>query len=219
MIAWIPLLLQGTLTTIKLWLCASALSIVLGTLTGIVRCTVLRKAPLALPLDYLGLVVRGVPLYAQLMIFYFALPELTRINLTPFSAGVIALGLCSTAHTSEIIRGAINTLSSGQWKAAYTLGYTRIEQLRFIILPQVFRAALPTLVNEYVMVMKSTSILASIGTLELTKMSLNIMYRSFNPLGMCLSTACIYLLLTSIVSGVGRLLERKYDVSRAKPLL
>lgn len=219
MTAWIPLLLQGTITTCKIWLCSTVISLFVGISIGTVRCSWLRTAALAVPLGILTLLLRGIPLYAQLMIVYFVLPQLTNITFSPFTAGIITLGLCSAAHVSEVIRGTLNSIPRGQWQAAQALGYTNIQQLRFIILPQAFRAALPALINEYVMVMKSTSILASIGTLELTKMSMNIMYRSFNPLGVSLSIAGIYLALTCTVSLLGQLLERKYNVSRTKSFL
>ncbi len=219
MTAWIPLLVQGTITTCKLWIVSTAISLVIGIGIGTVRCSWLRTAALAVPLGILTLLLRGIPLYAQLMLVYFVLPQLTSITFSPFTAGVITLGLCSAAHVSEIIRGTLNSIARGQWQAAHALGYTNMQQLRYIIVPQMFRAALPALTSEYVMVMKSTSILASIGTLELTKMSMNIMYRSFNPLGVSLSIAGIYLVLTCAVSAFGQLLERKYNVNRTKSFL
>ncbi len=211
MISSLPLLLQGTWTTIIVWLSSSVLSLAFGILIGTVRSKQIRT-PIIAPLsDCITLILRGVPLYAQLMIAYFVVPQLTGISLSSSMTGIITLGLCSGAYTSEIIRGALHALPDGQWKAAQVLGYNRWQQLRYIIFPQLFAQALPALMNEYNMALKSTAILASIGTLELTKVGMNIMYRSFNPLEVCLSVACIYLVLTTMLSFISTILERRLN--------
>ncbi len=214
MTAYLPVLMQGTITTILLWLGSSLISIAFGLTTGTMRSAQLRIPILAQLSDGITLLVRGVPLYAQLMIAYFVIPQLTGISLSPFATGVITLGLCSGAYASEIIRGAINAIPAGQWKAAQVLGYSRVQKLRWIILPQALAQALPSLSNEYSMVLKSTSIVASIGTLELTKVGMNIMYRTFNPLEVCLSIAAIYLTLNTLFSTITTLIERNYYVQR-----
>lgn len=214
--AFIPLLVQGTLTTLELWLASSLISIVFGLALGTIRCSKMRIPVISLIADGVSLILRGVPLYAQLMIAYFVLPQVMGLNLSAFTTGIITLGLCSGAYASEIIRGSLNALPEGQWLSAQVLGYTPRQQLRYIIAPQMLSHALPALINEYVMTLKSTSILASIGALELTKIGTNIMHRSFDPLGVCLSIACIYLALTLIISGIGQLIERKYYAQRSR---
>lgn len=214
--AYIPLLLQGTLTTVKLWILGSLVSIIFGLLIGTIRSSKMRFPVVSTSADIISLILRGVPLYAQLMIAYFVIPQVLGINLSAFTTGVITLGFCSGAYVSEIVRGSLNAVPEGQWLAAQALGYSRNQKLRFIIMPQMFSNALPALINEYVMTLKSTSILASIGTLELTKIGTNIMYRSFEPLGVCLSIAGIYLLLTTIIAGFGQLVERKYYAQRTR---
>ena len=214
--AYIPFLLQGTLATLKLWLAASLISIIFGLLVGTILCAKLRIPVLAQGFTIISVILRGVPLYAQLMITYFVVPQLLGINLSAFTTGVITLGLCSGAYASEIVRGSLNALPEGQWLASQVLGYTRSQQLRYIIMPQMFAHGLPALINEYVMTLKSTSILASIGALELTKIGTNIMYRSFEPLSVCLSIAAIYLVLTTLITGIGRLIERSFYAQRSR---
>lgn len=209
----INLLLKGTLVTLELWVTSSIISIIFGMIAGILRCSRLRIPLISQALDAITMVLRGVPLYTQLMIFYFVIPELIGINLSSFVAGSIALGLCSGAYTSEIIRGAINSLPQVQWDASWVLGYSIVNQLKHIILPQAIKNALPALVSEYSMVLKSTSIIASIGALELTKVGTNIITRSLDPIPVCLGIGAIYLIINSILSFIGQALERRYNVA------
>jgi polar amino acid transport system permease protein len=210
MTAYLPVLMQGAGVTILLWIGAAIISFAIGLTTGAVRSKRLRVPGVAPISDMLVILLRGVPLYAQLMIAYFVIPQLTGISLSPFVTGVVTLGLCSGAYASEIIRGAIQAIPAGQWKAAHVLGYSRWHMIRYVILPQALRQALPALINEYSMVLKSTSIVASIGTLELTKVGMNIMYRTFNPLEVCFSIAAIYLTINTIFSTIGGFIEKRY---------
>lgn len=210
MIAYLPILLQGAGVTVLLWLGASVMSLVLGIITGTVRSKRIRVPGAAQLGDMIVLILRGVPLYAQLMIAYFVIPQLTGISLSPFTTGIITLGFCSGAYASEIVRGAMQAIPAGQWKAAQVLGYSRWEMVRYVMMPQALRLALPALVNEYSMVLKSTSIVASIGTLELTKVGMNIMYRTLNPLEVCFSIAAIYLTINTLFSLIGGYIEKRY---------
>jgi His/Glu/Gln/Arg/opine family amino acid ABC transporter permease subunit len=207
------LLLKGTLVTLELWVVCSLISIIFGFLIGILRCSKLRVPIISSALDAITMVLRGVPLYTQLMIFYFVLPEVLGLNLSSFISGCIALGLCSGAYASEAIRGSINTLPQTQWDASSALGYSVPSQLIHIILPQAIRNALPALVSEYSMVLKSTSMIASIGVLELTKVGTNIISRSLDPLPVCLGIGAIYLIINSILYFIGQAIERRYHVA------
>jgi len=214
MIEYIPLLIQGTLTTVQLWLISSCISLLYAVIFGIVSAKKLRVRGLSFLADVVGMILRGVPLYAQLMISYFVIPHLTGISLSPFATGVLTLGICSGAYASELIRGALNAVPDGQWAASQVLGYSSYQQLRYIIIPQATRIALPGLINEYTMALKSTSLLASIGTLELTKIGTNIMHRSLDPVGVCLALAAIYLILTALVSLPAKWYERSTYAQR-----
>lgn len=209
---FIPLLLKGTITTFGLWILSSLISILFGVTTGILQCAKLRMTGISTLLNALSGLLRGIPLYTQLMIFYFILPEVLGINFSPFLAGSLALGLCSGAYTSEIIRGAINAIPQTQWDASWILGYSRWQQLRSIILPQAFSNALPSLINEYSMVLKSTSLIGSIGALELTKIGTNIITRTLDPVPVCLGIGAIYLVINSILSVIGKRIEERYRV-------
>ncbi|MGC2310201.1 MAG: amino acid ABC transporter permease [Candidatus Babeliaceae bacterium] len=205
-----PLLLKGTLATFVLWLFCSLLSFMTGFITGILRSHALRIKGLSRVLDIVTFIFRAVPLYVQLLFAYFVIPDLLAFNLSAWWAGILALGFCSGAYTSEIVRSGINAVPQGQWEASFVLGYTALQQLRFIILPQVMRTILPVLLNEYNMVLKSTAILASIGTLELTKIGMNIATRSLDPFPIYTVIALIYILLTSIFIWCTKIIERRF---------
>ncbi len=214
MMTFIPLLMKGTGITLLLWLSSSAVSILFGLIVGTVRCTQLRVPVVSQLADGITLVLRGVPLYAQLMVAYFALPQLLGITPSALSSGIITLGLCSGAYASEIIRETYNSLDKGQWLAAQALGYSRWQQLYYVVGPQMISNAFPSLVNEYLMVLKSTSLLASIGIVELTKVGTNIMYRTFNPLPVSMCIAVIYLTLSALITLISTYVERRFYAYR-----
>lgn len=204
-----PLLMQGLAMTIKLWICATGLSLSLGTLLGILRCQQLRSNGIATLLDGCTFVIRGVPIYVQLLISYFVLPDLIGINFPIFFAATLTLGLCSAAYVSQIVRGGINAIPVGQWEAAYVLGYSRSQTVRWIIVPQMIRNILPALVGEFDQLLKSTSIVSSIGLLELTRAGMNIVAREMNPLTIYLTLALLYLMLSSVLNALGVFFEKK----------
>jgi ABC-type amino acid transport system permease subunit len=154
------------------------------------------------------LVIRGTPLLIQLFLVYYALPELVGINFSPLVAGFITMGLNSAAYVSEIVRGGINSIASGQWEAALALGYQKHTTLRYVILPQALKTILPPLLNEAVSLVKESSTLSFIGLLELSRVAMNISARTLDPLGAQTSVAIIYLILTTAMSYGAHLWEK-----------
>src|SRR5690606_27696645 len=148
-----------------------------GTIFGILASDRLRL-PIAAPLiDWYTFILRAVPFFVQLLIVYFVLPDLLGIDLSVFASSVIALGGCSSGYVCQIVRAGINSIPAIQWEAAFVLGYTRLQTLCYIILPQMLKNVLPALNNELEGILKSTAILSSIGMLELTRMGMNIVSR------------------------------------------
>ena len=145
-----PFLLEGAVMTIKISLIAIIIGSVFGTCVGVINCRRLQRPLLGWFLRLYTLVMRGTPIYVQILIAYFALPDLLGINLSPFMAGVCALGANSVAYVSEIVRAGINSIPQGQWEAAYALGYSTQTTIRFIILPQMIRNVLPALTSELI---------------------------------------------------------------------
>lgn len=204
------LFMKGTGMTILLWISSSLLSLTFGLLTGTLRSNQLRVPLLSQLLDGLTMLLRGVPLFAQLMIAYFAIPQLLGIAPSALITGIATLGLCSGAYASELIRNGYNTIDRGQWLAAQALGYSRWQQVRYIIGPQMCKQIFPSLANEYLMVLKSTALLGAIGIVEVTKIGTNVMYQTYNPLPVCFVVAAIYLGLSAILSALSTWIERSY---------
>lgn len=206
----LPFLLQGAVTTVQIALVAITLGLLGGITVGVLNSPKIGSSSLRAILSSGVWIIRGTPLFVQLLITYYALPEVIGISLSPFTAGVIALGINSTAYISEIVRAGINALPDGQWEAAYVLGLKPWQTLQGIILPQMLRLSLPSLTNELTALIKETSILMVIGVAELTKVSKDIVARELDPMPLYLAAAAIYLLLTSILTLVGKTLQYRW---------
>lgn len=206
----LPLLFQGACMTIQVALGGIAIGLVFGILVGIIQSKKLKIFGLSQVLDFYILVMRGTPIYVQLLLVYYALPDILGINLSPFAAGVITIGFNSVAYIAETVRGGMNAIFDGQWDACYVLGYSLPATLYHIIVPQVIRAILPGLMNELIVLVKETSIISTIGLLELTKIGTNINARALDPITIYLAIALFYLFMTSILALGARFLETRF---------
>ena len=205
----LPLLLKGLGLSLEIFAIASLLSLSLGSVMGALICRRLRCRWISPAIEGITFVLRAVPVYVQLLIAYFVLPDLLGIKLEAFTAAIIALSLCSAGYTAQIVRGGLNVVPNEQWEAAYTLGYSVMNSLRFIIFPQLVRNILPALTGEFDALLKSTAILASIGLLELTRMGMNIVSREMEPLTIYLTVAALYVLISGALNFLSRLFEKR----------
>lgn len=204
-------LIQGAGVTIFLAFISLIIGTIGGTLAGIGACAtspypLLRRSIMA----YI-FIVQGTPLFVQILLVYFALPQLWNGSLSPMTAGIIALGANSTAYVAQIIRAGINAIPLGQWEAAYVLGYSRMETLLYIIFPQVVRMVLPSLLNEVISLVKETSILGFIGVMELTKVARDAVGRTMEPFFWYLAAALLYLCMTSMLALLAKYIEKRVD--------
>lgn len=152
--------------------------------------------------------IRGTPTLIQVFIVYFGFPQLG-IKLSPFVAGVLALGVNSGAYVAEIIRSGLTAIPRGQMESAMALGISRRKTMTTIILPQVFRIILPPLTNEAISSLKNTSLLSTITVMELTLYSQILIATTFRPFEFYIATAVIYLLMTTVLSQLSAHLERR----------
>lgn len=196
----LPLLWQGTLMTLQLFMFSISIGICGGICIGVLNCRKMKIPILSNILTGFVWIIRGTPSFVHVLIAYYALPEILGFSLSPFAAGVIALGINSTAYISEIVRGGIDAIPDGQWEAAYVLGLNPIHTLKGIIMPQMLWITLPSLTNEVTTMIKETSILMVIGVAELTKVSKDIVTRELDPISIYLITAVFYLAMTSGLS-------------------
>ncbi len=208
------LLWAGLRLTLGVSLCALLVSVVFGTLLGVARSF---RLPVlgAVGNAYVEL-VRGIPLIVLLSVVYYGLPTLG-ITLPGFPAAVLALGLYSAAYTSEIVRGGLSSVPTGQLEAARSLGLSRAQALRFVVLPQAWRVALPALGNEFVSLILGSSLASAVTLQELFaqgKYITNATYRQFEVYAVL---ALVYFLLTFTLTRLVRLLERRLSRGEGLP--
>lgn len=205
----LPLLVKGMEMTIKVLGFSACLSFTLGLVFGLFSCHRLRVVFVTSLIEGITFALRAVPFYVQLMIVYFVLPDLLGVNFEPFPAAVLALGMCSSGYVAQIVRAGINSIPEAQWEAAFTLGYSKLESVRSIILPQMLRNILPAFNNELDSLLKSTAMVSSIGLLELTRAGMNLVSREMEPVPIYLMVALFYLGLSALLNLVARTLERR----------
>lgn len=205
----LPFLLQGALATLQIALLALAVGLCGGILAGVLSCNKLRNPFISSLIKGFVWTIRGTPLFVQLLIIYYVVPEISSIPLSPFTAGVMALGINSLAYISELVRAGVNAIAEGQWEAAYVVGLSRWQTVKGIILPQALRICIPGLTNEMTSLIKESSILMVIGITELTKASKDIVTRELNPLTIYLTAALLYLIMTSTISLLIQLFQKK----------
>ncbi len=215
----LSLLATGALLTLKLSLITVVAALLLGMLVGVAAASP-RQVMRALADTYIW-VVRGTPLLVQLFISYYVITwainqVLGSDTVGAFGAALIALIVNTAAYNAETMRGAINGVDKGQWDAASALGMTRNKSLRRIILPQALRSAFPSLGNNFVVLIKDTSLVGAITLIELTYAAQNIVTQSGQPFLPFMLAAAFYLAIISSLSVGMRLLERR--ISRSVPL-
>ncbi len=189
----LPDLARGALVTLKFTTFSTLLGLAIGTVMGIFR--IVKNCILnALATVYVE-VIRGTPLLVQIMIVYYGLPA-AGINLPPEIAGILALGINSGAYIAEVIRAGIQSVPKGQMDAARSLGMTYVQAMRYVILPQAFRNILPALGNEFIALLKDSSLLSVIAIAELTRTGMQIYAVTFNAWTPLLGVAMFYLMMT-----------------------
>jgi polar amino acid transport system permease protein/polar amino acid transport system substrate-binding protein len=210
-----PLLLKGLWITIEV----SVLSLLLAFALGLCTCFfgMSKKAPLRwISKAYVGL-IRGTPMLVQVFYVYFAIPQLLQfmgfdVRLTPFSAGLITLTLNAGAYMSEIFRGAINAVNTGQMEAARSLGLSQAQAMRKVILPQAFRICLPSLVNQFIITIKDSSLISVIGLAEIMYQAKIYVGRTMESFATYTWVAIYYLVLIGILTYVAKIVERKVQI-------
>jgi len=203
-------LVEGLLVTLELTACAILLGILLGFLVAIVR-TVHDRTGALKPLNavcrvYLS-VIRGTPVMIQLLIIHFVI--LLPLGVPKFLSAVLCFGINSGAYVAEIIRGGMMSVEHGQTEAGRSLGLNYAQTMTYIIIPQAFKAVLPSLANEFIVLLKESSVAFYIGVADLTQAGLRIRsltYSNFMPL---LAVAVIYWIVVMILTHLVGILERR----------
>mgnify|MGYP006295939195 FL=1 len=206
----LPFLLKGAGMTIKITAFAVLFGIVLGTILGLARVSK-SKLLKSLAKAYIEF-FRGTPLLIQLFILYYGLPSLG-IKLPPYLAAVLGLGLNSGAYVGEIVRSGINSINKGQMEAARSLGMSYPEAMRYVILPQAIKRVIPPLGNEFIALLKDSSLVSVIAVKDLTRQSRLIISRNYRSFLILISAAVIYFCMTFILTRLVNYAERRLNYS------
>jgi polar amino acid transport system permease protein len=207
--------------TLYIALCAMVLGIGLGIVLAVMRES--RNPIVSAPAGVYVWFWRATPVILQLLLVYFGLRQLIdedifRDNWTRWRAAVITFGLNEAAYMAEIARGGIQSVESGQMDAAKSLGMTNFQALRRIILPQALRVIVPPTGNEFIAMLKNTSVAFAIGVVELLNAAKIQAARNFKPMELYTVAAFWYLVMVSVFSLLQAELERALTVSeRERP--
>ena len=202
-----PQLMIGLKLTLVMTICALALAVVIGMIACLFSISKVK------PLNWLSgiylSVIRGTPLLVQAFFIYFGLTSALGLRIPAFNAAIIVLCLNAGAYLSEIFRSGIAAINKGQMEAARSLGLPYSVAMRKIILPQAFRIVIPSVLNQFIITLKDTSILSAIGCGELMRQSQLIVARNFRSFETYAIIAVMYYIVVVVLTKLFQLVERR----------
>lgn len=203
------LLVQGLVVTLQLSALSGLLGLLIGLVSGLAR---IADNPTVRSLSTFYIeIIRGTPLLVHIFIFYFFIG--TVLDLSRFTAGVLALALFAGAYVGEIVRAGIQSLDRGQMEAARSLGMNYLLAMVLIILPQALRRVLPALAGQFISLIKDSSLVSVIAITDLTKAGREVITNTFATFEIWFTVAAMYLLLTFTLSLFAKYLERRFAIS------
>lgn len=207
---------DGTRTTVKLTLYAGLTGVLLGVLAALGKLS--GFAPIRLFSSFYIWVIRGTPLLVQILFIFLALPALIPwLQMDDFTSACVALALNAGAYNAESIRAGLLAVPRGQMEAARSLGLSRWFTFIDVTLPQAFKVALPPLVNNFISLLKDSSLAYAIGVVELTNVGNRLQAATFEPLPALATTALLYLVLTTVLTQISTAVEYRLDVEGRRP--
>lgn len=212
-VAILPELAKGAGIAVLVVLIAETMATVLGLGLALMRLSGSRALSIVARV-YVDL-IRGTPMLVQILLLYFGVPSLisamtgSPFNPDPLVAGTLALGLNSAAYVSEIYRATLGSIDRGQGEAACALGLSPVQRFRYVIFPQAFRIAIPPLGNEFVTLLKDTSLLSVIAVMEIVKVGQLYMARTYAVFPTYVAIALTYVILTFAITSILRVVERR----------
>lgn len=208
----IQFLMRGFSSTIQVSLLAAAASIIIGLLVALPSLSPSRwvRLPNRIYVEF----IRAIPLLPMLFWVFYGLPVVLKsvgitLNIDPFWGAVITLAISDSAFTAEIFRSGIQAVPRGQSEAAQTIGLTRAQAMRYVILPQAVRRILPPLANQFIYIVKMSAFASVIGMQELTRRANELVVTEYRPLEIYSLLILEYLVLVLIISAAVRWLERR----------
>lgn len=207
-------LVDGLKTTLLITVLAVVIGIIIGFVVAIIRSAHDKSGKFRI-LNLISrvylTVIRGTPTMIQLLIMNFVI--FGSVNMNKVIVGGLAFGINSGAYVAEIVRSGIMSIDQGQTEAGRSLGLNFSQTMRLIVMPQAFKNVLPALVNEFIVLVKETSIVGYIGMMDLTKGAMLIQSRTYNPVWPLFSAAAIYLIIVMILTYGMNKLERRLRTS------
>ncbi|RIY31916.1 hypothetical protein CJP74_06035 [Psittacicella melopsittaci] len=206
------IVLKGAVWTIIV----SVLSMLLGMVLAIIFLG-FQKAPwriISAPFDVLLMMLRGLPEIVMVFLVYYGGSQLLsnfNINLDAFAAGIIALGLIFAAYASQTLRGAIESIPQGQWLSAKALGVNRVKIFFDIILPQMWRQAIPGLTNQWLSLLKDSSLVSIIGISEIIFTTSSVIKVTHQPFTWYIIAAILYLIISIVSNAIIKRLDRHFN--------
>ncbi|MEX0849488.1 MAG: amino acid ABC transporter permease [Candidatus Dependentiae bacterium] len=191
-----PAIVNGTLKTVQIAFCSCILGVIGGTSIGLLQAYAPKYVRRIISL--ITGAIKGTPMLIQITFAFFLLPQIG-IQISAFWTTVIAIGINSSSYLSSVIYGGIKAIPMGQIEAAHVLGFSRLQTIRSIILPQAFSIVFPALGNELITLIKDSSLASIIGVMELTKEAAIMRSRTYDVITTYTVVACIYLILTTSV--------------------
>ena len=204
----LPLLLAGALVTLKITAMAVGLGMVFGLIAAVGALS--RNRVLHYTARTYVNFIRGTPLLVQIFILYFALPVILGTRIDPFTAAVAACLINSGAYVAEIFRAGIQSISIGQSRAALSLGMTPRQTMRYVVLPQAFKRVIPPLGNEFIAMLKDSSLVSVIGFEELTRKGQLIIADTYGSVEIWSTVAILYLAMTFTISQIVAYMEKRF---------
>ena len=202
---------EGARITVYLTLVSGLAGLVLGVLGALGRLS--RIPPLRWLASFYIWVIRGTPLLVQVLFVFLALPELMPwLKMDDFTSACVALAFNAGAYNAESIRAGLLAVPRGQTEAARSLGLSNWYTFRDVVFPQAFKIALPPLVNNFIALLKDSSLAYAIGVVELTNVANRIQSSTFQPIPPLVTAAIIYLLLTTVLTQISTAVEHRMDV-------
>lgn len=208
----IPTLMQGAILTVEL----TALSVLIGSVIGLfaAMCRISKNSLLKGAAGAYITFFRGTPLLVQIVLIHYGLPMVfadTVLSYVPnaFTSAIVALSINSGAYIAEIFRGGIQSIDRGQMEAARSLGMSYVQAMRFVVLPQAFKRSIPPLGNEFIALLKDSSLVTIISLEELMTKGSLIIGRTPRPLETWITVALIYLIMTVTISKWVDYMERR----------
>lgn len=205
----LPALLRGASVSLKIAFFSCCIGIGLGVILGVLQTR--KHKVIAWPADIYAMIIRGTPMLIQIFFLRYGILPLLHVSCSGFWTAVIAIGLNSGAYISQVIKTGILSINRGQLEAARVLGFTPFQTIRFIVLPQALRKTLPALGNEFITLIKDSSLAYTIGVAELFKEGVAVISRTYEPLTIYAIIAALYLCMTSVIGVVVHWLYRKLN--------